>query len=287
VRHVSIVIVAGQSNAVGLGSPARTSTGLNLITSTATPADRAVKLAWDQPVDAIPAVEGLGAAGPVALNTPQLRAWGSKAQIGAQYFGPEIDAARALYHDGETDIVVLKVAMSGTTLASPSAPWAARKGALYKLLVKDVATLQAREAALGVSATVGAVVWYQGEFDATPENAPYYPAALKAFVLDLRSDTGASPKTPFVLVKMEMIYQLYAELLGHQISVATWDTYGYDNAVIRASDDWMAKSYPSFISTVDTIGLKRISSDHVHLTAQSELILGTAIGSQLFKMGLT
>ena len=72
-----IVVVAGQSNAAGIGAVAAVPGWFDYLQMTADPpADRSVKLAWNQPVDATQIVEGLD--GPLGvLTTPQIRSWGS------------------------------------------------------------------------------------------------------------------------------------------------------------------------------------------------------------------
>ncbi len=239
VPHRSLVIVAGQSNAVGLGSVALNH-GINLLTSTATSADRAVKLAWDQPFDANPNPVGLSSSGPVKLSTPQLRSWGAPGQIGAVYFGPELGIARDLYIGGVSDLVVLKVAASGTTLVAAPAPWAARTGSLYQRLVADTHALMATEAAQGISLTVGGVVWYQGESDTAPGVAPYYLGALQSFLSDLHADLGEGSTTPTVLVKEDMVYGLYEQLVSHVITEQIFTTAEAANQLVRSADDFEA-----------------------------------------------
>jgi|GEM_PF-608612 len=284
VPHRSLVIVAGQSNAVGLGSVALNH-GVNLLTSTATSADRAVKLAWDQPFDANPNPVGLSSSGPVKLSTPQLRSWGAPGQIGATYFGPELGIARDLYIGGVSDLVVLKVAASGTTLVAAPAPWAARTGTLYQRLVADAHELMATEAAHGISLTVGGVVWYQGESDAAPGVAPYYLGALQDFLGDLHTDLGEGSTTPTVLVKEEMGYSLYEQLVDHVITPQVFEAGEAANQQVRSADDFEAL-HVGHVATVDTDGLPRVI-DEVHLTDHAELSLGYEVGNQLLALGFT
>jgi len=286
VPHVSILIVAGQSNAVGLGAPAVNAAGVNVATAMTAKAFGVVPIAWDQPVDAIPIRMGLTSAGPVPISTPQLRSWGSPAQVGAQYFGPELTTARRLYNHGQQHFVVLKVAVSGSTMVNGTAPpWNAPSGWLYQRLVNDTRHLQAKEAGLGVLATVGAVVFYQGEFDAVPGVAAQYGPALLTFLTDLHQDLGENANTPVVLVKEEMAYAYYAGLLTNQMTLDQWESLNQANDLVRAADDTAATTLPH-VSTVESAGLDRIS-DLVHLSATGQIQLGLLIGSVLLQTGLT
>jgi hypothetical protein len=193
--------------------------------------------------------------------------------------------ARRLYNHGDQNIVVLKVAQSGTTLTSPPALWTPRTGSLYQRLVNDSHLLEQNEAARGISASVGAVVWYQGEFDATPAAAPHYQAALQQFISDLHPDLGLAVNTPLILVKMEMAYDYYSQLLNGQMDLARWEVWNRANDEVRAADDWASANMPS-VYTVDSAGLPRIS-DTVHLSDLSEMTLGSEIGSKLLAVGTT
>ena len=187
---IDLVIVAGQSNAVGFDTRAEE--------LPPDPADANILFHFDcgePPYD-----HGL-------RNSSSGGTWGT---LGPQHqgnaapgkpnfrnptggFGPEIGIARTLYHAGLTQVAVLKFAYSGTGFClghwNPGDP-------LHRGLVERYAAAVAALAAKKHEPRLRAVFWHQGESDANALDQ--YPARLQAFIDDLRR-RWAAPDLPFII----------------------------------------------------------------------------------------
>ena len=276
VPHVSIVVVAGQSNATGWESEAvATATGKNLLTQSSSPADRAIPVAWDQPQTTKPARVGFDGSGPVPLLTPQILDDGqSSGPQGQQIFGPEVTLARGLYSAGVRDAVVLKVTKGGTRLGDDG-PWSPPGGALYSALITDARDLQSWEASKGRSATIATINWYQGESDSTSALAPSYQRNLTSLITSMRTDLGTRPTTPFVIVKTSIAAYIDVQQRTGVCSPSQCAAQHAADNEVRAADDAVAATLPS-VALVDSILLPR-TGVLLHLSNQGELLLGTAL----------
>jgi hypothetical protein len=244
-----VLIVAGQSNATGLGSYARDGKTDYLAAPFATGADRTSTITWDQSY--------LGTdkeASEVPLDTPQvIEANAPAPYAGLQIFGPEIGLARAVYAATGQPMTIIKVAFENTALAGQWIPG----GPLWNTMVSFVQSTIARDAAAGQKDTIGGFYWIQGEDDAAiPAWAALYQVHLNSFVLALRRDLPLGPHPAIVLAK-------------------TWDPKSPGNTEVRAADDWVAAHRPN-VFTVDTKNLPRLA-DEPHLTNVGELALGKAM----------
>ena len=277
-----IVVVAGQSNAAGIGAVAAVPGWFDYLQMTADPpADRSVKLAWNQPVDATQIVEGLD--GPLGvLTTPQIRSWGVPGQ---QYCGPEIGAGRALYDAGSHNLVMFKSVFSGSLLVTAPgqttlAPWdPSGRGFMFKKTINGVRRLEANLASQGFLAYVGAFIWYQGEFDTNPINAPLYQDALETLITQSRSLLQQSPLAVFAIIKEDMrpAYLFQREnslcaLLDCRARLAA-------NRTVRSADDWAVANLPHVVA-VDSRGSSMIG-DSVHLDMKGEMNVGRLVGAAI------
>ena len=275
VPHLDVVIVAGQSNALGWESFAvNPETGRNILQETATPADNVVPLSWDLPGDVEPSPNGLGDPPPVPLLTPQTLT-NVFANLGGHIaFGPEINVARGLYALGHHNITILKVAQGGTALGG-NGPWNPQTGYLYKDLVDSTHQLLSLEADRGISATIAAINWYQGESDSTQILASQYEANLTQLLGAMRHDLPTNSATPIVLVKNSMSAHI-SYLENHNgCSPIECEIMREANNEVRAADDDVAAKLPH-VSTVDAVGFAR-AGGMIHLTAEGELELGTVL----------
>lgn len=240
-----VLIVAGQSNATGLGSYAvDPTTGVDYLTKPyATKADHEDTITWLQSglvVDEKPEV---------SLDTPQMRAIiGNKE--GKQIFGPEIGLARTVTAETGEPLTIIKVTYPGTLLGGEWDPG----DSLWKKMVKFVDATIATDAARGVTDHVGGFYWVQGEADSVcPICAEYYQYHLTEFVQALRSDAIVPTASPIVLGK-------------------TWmskNPKGSDE--VRAADDYVAAHEPN-VYEVDTKDLPRPLG--LHISNVGELALG-------------
>ena len=193
---VPLVIIAGQSNAVGFD----TLTG-ELAADTA---DARIDFWWrcgDPPPDEHDSTSG----GKWTHLQPQPR--GNPLSSGdRQYgnfhypeggFGPEFGLARTLFHQDGKPLAVIKVAWSGTSLA---ADWNAVRedGLCYQALLRELKTAMIAAQARGIHLRPRAFVWVQGESDATSADAPRYAASLKAMLAGLRKELN-TPDLPAFL----------------------------------------------------------------------------------------
>jgi hypothetical protein len=180
-----LVIVAGQSNAVGYDAPASR--------LKAEPADAQIMFWWrcgDPPPDEHDSTSG----GQWTHLQAQPRG-NPLPKSGRQYgnfhdpsggFGPEIGLARRLHAAGGPPLAVVKVAFSGTGFVSkdwnPGNP-------CYDSLVNEVKTAVATARRKGIMTKVRALVWVQGEGDARAAAA--YAPALTAMIAALRKELPA------------------------------------------------------------------------------------------------
>jgi hypothetical protein len=246
VTHRLVLIVAGQSNASGLGSFAKSGSVDYLSAPYATAADRLSRITWDQSYlsDDLKSTE-------VPLDTAQTIEADAPVPLvsGAQVFGPEIGLARAVYASTGRPVTIIKVAFGNTVLAGQWIPG----GPLWNKMVTFVHSTIARDATAGQKDTIGGFYWMQGEDDAAvPGWASRYQTNLISFVLALRHDL-LGPHPPIVLAKI-------------------WDPTSAGNTEVRDADGYVAAHHPN-VFTVDTKNLPRLP-DQPHLTNVGELTLG-------------
>lgn len=190
---IDVVLVAGQSNAVGCDSDP------DLLPMDAR--DREVLFWWrcgDPPPDDHDSNSGGSwtylqsqPKGDPLHPSAKDRRWGNfNSDKGG--FGPEIGLARTMVGLGRGLIAIVKVAFTGTGL---NRDWNPRSdgpsGACYRSFVgesrKAVAALQL----MGYAPTLRAVAWVQGENDCTQWDADRYQVRMAEFISALRSDLGA------------------------------------------------------------------------------------------------
>jgi hypothetical protein len=195
-RELEVILVAGQSNAVGYDA----------VRSDLPPdaADQRILFWWrcgDPPPDAHDSTSG----GQWASLQPQPRGeplQTTNSGVPRQYgnfakpeggFGPEMGLARTLAPQDERRLAVVKVAFSGAGMRTdwnPEDP--GDGGACYRALVAEThrALKAARDA--GYYPKLRAMVWVQGESDANPSDSLNYARALSFMIAALRRDL-ASP----------------------------------------------------------------------------------------------
>lgn len=192
-EQVDLLIVAGQSNAVGYD--AKPSKLRN------SHADRKI-LFWWRCGDPPPDKHDSSCGGkwthlqPQPLGNPKRprknRQYGNFAQQEGG-FGPEIGLARAIYAKEKKRLAVIKVAFSGTGLHRD---WnhadKGDGGACYRALVSEVRKAIASAGKKGINLRPRALAWVQGESDANANDAPHYARRLRRMIAALRNDL----KTP-------------------------------------------------------------------------------------------
>jgi lysophospholipase L1-like esterase len=196
---VDLLIVAGQSNAVGYDAK-----------PTELPADDVDQqiLFWWRCGDPPPDQHDSTCGGQWARLQPQPLGAPKKPREGRQYgnfaqpeggFGPEIGLARTIAAKGNTRLAVVKAAFSGTALKrdwNPADP--GEGGSCYRSLIEETRAAIAAAKQDGVQLRPRAFVWVQGESDANAEHAPHYADNLGAMLAALRRDIDA-PKLPALI----------------------------------------------------------------------------------------
>ena len=184
-------------------------------------------------------------------------------------FGPEFGFARELVQAGRErlPLAILKVAFSGTAVATdwdPSDP--GFRGACYRALVEEFRKAMAEARAQDIELRPRALVWVQGESDATPTHAPSYERNLGSMLDALRRDLSAP------------------ELLA-LLSVNT--RFGNDRnpyvPVVVAAQRALAAKDPRCVY-VDPTGAETLGPSHTHFTAAGTLDLGRRMGRTLLDL---
>ncbi len=191
-KVVDLLIVAGQSNAVGFDAK-----------PDELPDDDADSkiLFWWRTGDPPPDEFDSTSAGQWAhlqsqpSGTPKLpkegRQYGNFAQPEGG-FGPEIGLARTLYAQEQKPLAVVKVAFSGTNLHRD---WnhadAGEQGACYRALVTETRTAIAAAQKQGIILRPRAFAWIQGESDSNARDSATYARALDSMLSALRNDLDA------------------------------------------------------------------------------------------------
>lgn len=239
-----LIVVAGQSNAVGFDASAAE--------LPADAGDKEVMFWWrcgDPPPDDHDSVNrGWTTLQPQPKSNPMAKKSGVPRQYGnfsnpAGGFGPEIGLARELRSKTKQPLAIVKVAFSGTGMTTD---WdhqnAGPQGACYRALVEETKQALEKAAGQGIKLHLRAFVWVQGESDANVKNAPEYSKNLGEMIKTLRTDLNAPEMMALVGVNtnfgegknkfMPVIIQQQQELAKRIPHCAYVDTSGvtYANA---------------------------------------------------------
>ena len=177
------------------------------------------------------------------------------------HFGPELAFGRHVRQAWPgRHFAIIKVAEGGTNLHTD---WKARKGRLYKRLIKDV---QQQMTALDKKwrATLVGMTWMQGESDAHGAAATAYEQNLKTFMNAVRTDLN-KPELPITI--------------GLIAPIDLWKKH----ETIRTAQQSVAQSI-GHANTVDTAGYSRHADDPAHYDAQGQLRLGKNFGKALLEL---
>lgn len=205
-EFVDVLIVAGQSNAVGYDA--------FTADLAAHSADADVRFWWrvgDPPPDDFDSTSGSRewrSLAPQPKGTPRAKDSGPR-----QYgnfkgadggFGPEMGLARRLVADApHTRLAVLKVAFSGTSLKDDWRPHPApgdglEVGACYRALMAETKLALAAARAEGWQPRLRGLCWIQGESDSGEAASLAYAENMRRWIAALRRDLGA-PDLPVLM----------------------------------------------------------------------------------------
>ena len=181
-----IIIIAGQSNAVGANNtPA-------VLTLDSDPIDAFIDYSWNIPEEFLQ--EGWS-------NMQLIPAQGNRFSHGA-----EVSLSRELFNSGYNNLGIIKVAKGGTNLDQNWNPNTAEQGydgnggGMYPEMVNFVRARLSELESQGISYRVSGFFWHQGEGDMTAYRAPRYESNLINFIAKVREEFGAN--LPFFIAKV-------------------------------------------------------------------------------------
>jgi Carbohydrate esterase, sialic acid-specific acetylesterase len=269
-RHLTVLLVAGQSNALGYESYAvDPTTHRNVLASGAVAIAAQHSLAtWVESGVPNPGLP------PVALSTPQVRVGAS-----SPIFGPEMGLVSKVYGTKHPHVLVVKAAFVGTSLAKD---WAS-SGPLYKGLVAQTNAALAWAADNGWSATIAGIYWVQGETDAEyPAMAAAYAKNLRHLISSLRLDLRVSSATPVVLARIDVAKYVDYRRQHGQCTPAQCSSALRGNQQVRDAQ-WSVARADAHVFIVDTSKLARVATIDIHLSNAAQLTLGRAFASASLK----
>jgi len=263
-RRLDVLVVAGQSNALGYESyVVDPQTGVDIFTSgPRSQADRRVLFMWHESGVRMPSTS------PVPLDTIQRR-------IGAErgIFGPEIGLARSLYAAGHHQLLIVKVAVGGSSLAKGWLP----AHADYRLLINEVHAGVSWAWRHGWRPTVSALYWFQGETDATKAaDSSAYAANLTSFLAAIRIDLGLGKARPIVVTQTDVSDYIAYELAHRLCTSPNCESERAWNGAVMAAQ---AAAAGTSTYVVPTSALPRVHN-YVHLSNQAELTLGQTFAQE-------
>jgi hypothetical protein len=266
-----LIIVAGQSNAVGFDA----------IASALPPdeRDKDVMFWWrvgDPPPDAHDTTSGNAwthlqpqpKGSPLLTATPEAkkempRQYGNFADA-AGGFGPEMGLARTLLAKEAKPLAIIKAAFSGTSVAGDwNADDPGPGGACFRALVETVKQASAAAKAKGVHLRPRALVWVQGESDATKAYAGVYADNLAYLLSRLRLELGMPGLRALIGVNTRFgggENPHMPTVIAAQRRVAEIDT---------------------LTQYVDTEGAETLQPRHTHFTSKGTLEIGQRYANEL------
>ncbi len=266
-----LVIVAGQSNAVGFDAYAPD--------LPPDPADAAVMFWWrvgDPPPDEHDVTSGRAWSRlqPQPRGSPRETPTAeARKQAPRQYgnfkhpaggFGPEMGFARELRAREGRPLAIVKVAFSGTDVARDWNPeLTGAGGACYRALVAETQTAIAAARAQGVTLRLRALLWVQGESDANRADAPVYAENLGRMLSRLRADLAAPNLPALIAVNTRF---------GNDRN-AFMPVIVEQQRALAARDRWCRY--------VDTAGAETLAPPHTHFTAKGTLEVGRRFAAAL------
>ncbi len=261
-QPLALVIVAGQSNALGYQSFVTDPvTHDDVFTDRSkSPADTSVLFMWTE--SGVPS----SGATPVRLDAPQVLAG-----VSSPIFGPEVGLARSLWGQGHRNLLVVKVAFSGSSLATDWQPGDAD----YTALVTRVQQAEAWARSNGYAPSIVALCWMQGESDAMlASQATTYGSHLKSFLAGLHRDLSIGARVPVVLGVIDLTDYINFEIGHHECTTPSCSGEKGWNVDVMQAQEHAASRYV-FVTKTSTLPRYQ---DFLHLTDRAELSLGRSFG---------
>ena len=193
---IGLILVAGQSNAVGFDAPADE--------MPVDERDKQVMFWWkvgDPPPDKHDSTSGSKwthlQAQPLGnpIKPCRDRQYGNFGQPQGG-FGPEVGMARALMDAGQKELAIVKASFSGTGVRKDWNPRStAADGACYRALISETEKAVAVAKEKGIRLRLRALVWLQGESDSGPADVGHYEDAFVEMMQSARKDLNAPNMT--------------------------------------------------------------------------------------------
>ena len=257
-RSLTILVLAGQSNALGYSSyVVDPKTHKDVFSGRANAAaDKHVLLMWTET-----GVTSSGAS-PVPLDTLQVLSGAPSA-----VFGPEVGLGRKLYSLGHHNLLIVKVAFSGSSLAVSWQPTAPDFQAMLSRVVQ--ATSWAKQH--GWHPVIGGFYWFQGETDAMNATmSAAYSQNLEGLLSNVRTTLKIPATTPIVIGQTDIAdFIRYEELNGLCTTPSCDGEWTWNHEVMEAQ----AAADARHVYVASTASLPRYE-DFIHLTNDAELSLG-------------
>lgn len=268
-KNYSIVIVAGQSNAVGNESYTQESNAFK----DSHPAYSAYPMSFK-------IYSASDKSSLVNIRTAQLD--GNKKQI----FGPEIGLARTLYEKGKRDVLIVKVAEGGTPIHKRAGhDWnVASRGENYDDLVRQVKSAYAWVNDKGATYQVDGMVWMQGETDTVyNDGAINYYKNIDNLWTSLKRDLNMQSRPKMVLGKIDLNRHWAVRKSSRNCAQPNPTTCATEIAntskVQQAQEKFAADK--SDVSIVRTSDLPVVPIQQIHYSAAGQLELGRRFAEAL------
>ncbi len=226
-KQVDLLIVAGQSNAVGADTDPD-----EMLTDEA---DQHIMFWWkcgDPPPDKHDSTSG----GKWLHLQAQPLGDPKKPRQGRQYgnfthprggFGPEINFARTMYAREKKPLAVIKVAFSGTGLRRD---WdhtdPGESGACYRSLISEIRTAIEAAKKDGIELRPRSFGWVQGESDANANDSVIYAQNLNAMLTSIRKELNVPKLAALIAVNTRFLEgrnQFVPVIIEQQKMVASFD----------------------------------------------------------------
>jgi len=203
-QEIDLILVAGQSNAVGADSP--------MDELPADPLDKNVMFWWrcgKAPADIKDSSSGQ------KWSTLQAQKRGGDKNFNCKGggFGPEMGLARTLLKNNpERKIAIIKIAYNATAIDAweRKKPVAKQKPAYdncYEALFVEVKLAIAEAKKKGITLVPRAFVWVQGESDASQELVPQYKDKLQQLIENVKNDFNAPKLISMLAVNTKFRYK--------------------------------------------------------------------------------
>lgn len=262
-----VYIIAGQSNALGLGLISElqaTDLPMDYAFSMNFP-DRSLSGAFDNSLRL-----SRWAYGAEAINASNYS--GNR----ANYFGPEVSIARTLRNRGIENFYIFKAAVGGSSLAPFPESWPSRglrswlsKGehGIYDSFISEITMANEEICRSGRKPVIKALYWMQGESDALiMELAQQYSTNIKKFIDQITNEKILNGNFPIFIGKIRDLSEINQSL-------------GLPSSMVRNAQQSL-NGYLGRVKVFDTQDLSVYPTDKIHYDTRGQIELGNRFINQ-------